>query len=146
MKHLRILLGAVLLTAFLQLAPDQISAGDKYQEMVNCDLHAGPCTQAFLENMVTLEVTPRPIKAMQELLFKVTLAQKVSQASTAPYIDLGMPGMNMGPNRVQLKSAGNATFEGRGVIVRCPSGRRTWQATITLPGVGQLNFVFDVIY
>lgn len=146
MKHLRILLGAALLTAFLLAEPGRISAGDKYQEMINCDLHAGPCTQAFSENSVTLEVTPRPVKAMQDLLFKVTLAEKLSQTPIAPYIDLGMPGMNMGPNRVQLKPAGNATYEGHGVIVRCPSGRRTWQAMVIIPGAGQVSFIFDVIY
>jgi len=83
---------------------------------------------------------------MQDLSFRVTLDGKLPENSDSPYIDLGMPGMNMGPNRVQLKSAGNAAYEGRGVIVRCPSGRRTWQATIILPDVGQINFIFDVIY
>jgi hypothetical protein len=57
-----------------------------------------------------------------------------------------MPGMKMGPNRIQLKSAGNDTYEGRGVIVKCPSGRRTWRATVTVPDFGQTDFVFDVIY
>ena len=44
------------------------------------------------------------------------------------------------------ESAGDSAYEGRGVIVRCPSGRRIWQATITLPDVGRINFIFDVIY
>ena len=83
---------------------------------------------------------------MQDLLFKVTLKPKRPQSTMAPTIDLGMPGMNMGPNRVQLKAAGNSLYEGRGVIVRCPSGRRTWQATVTLPDGGQTRFIFDVIY
>jgi len=146
MKHLRILLGAALLTAFLLAAPGLISAGDKYQEMINCDLHAGPCTLALSENAVTLEVIPRPVKAMQDLLFRVTLTEKLPHSTVAPYIDLGMPGMNMGPNRVQLKAVGDLVYEGRGVIVRCPSGRRTWQATVTLPDGGQTRFIFDVIY
>lgn len=146
MKTVIIKLTVILLTAFLLAAPGRISAGDKYKQMINCNLHAGPCTQPFLENTVILEVTPRPIKAMQDLFFKVTLTGKLSKALKAPYIDLGMPGMNMGPNRVQLKPAGNATYEGRGVIVRCPSGRRTWQATVTIPDAGQIEFIFDVIY
>lgn len=136
----------VLLAVFLLAIPGQISAVDKYQEMINCDLHAGPCTQSFSENTVTLEVTPRPIKALQNLSFKVTLTGKQSKSPKAPYIDLGMPGMNMGPNRVQLKPMGNGTYAGSGVIVRCPSGRRTWQATVTIPDAGQTEFIFDVIY
>ena len=63
-----------------------------------------------------------------------------------PYIDLGMPGMNMGPNRVQLKPVGKDTYEGQGVIVKCPSDRRIWQARLTIPDVGQADFIFDVIY
>ncbi len=136
----------LILSAFLTAAPGYILANDKYQEMINCDLHAGPCTQSLSENTVTLEVTPRPVKALQNLSFRVTLSRKQSTSTKAPYIDLGMPGMNMGPNRVQLKSAGGNSYEGRGVIVKCPSGRRTWQATVTIPDAGQIEFIFDVIY
>jgi hypothetical protein len=146
LKYFIIQFTVILLTAFLVGAPGCVSAGDKYQEMINCNLHAGPCTQSFAENTVILEVTPRPVKAMQDLFFKVTLTGKLSKAQKAPYIDLGMPGMNMGPNRVKLKPVGNATYEGRGVIVRCPSGRQTWQASVTIPDAGQIDFIFDVIY
>lgn len=146
MQNLIVMFNLVLLTVFLLATPGHISAADKYQEMINCDLHAGPCIQSFSENTVTLEVTPRPIKALQNLSFKVTLTGKQSKSPKTPYIDLGMPGMNMGPNRVQLKSAGSNSYEGRGIIVKCPSGRRTWQATVTIPDAGQTEFIFDVIY
>ena len=147
MKHHATMFGAVLLTAFLLAVPGRISAGDKYQKLINCDLHTGACTRTLAAGIaVTLEVTPQPIKAMQDLSFKIKLKGEQSTAPKAPYIDLGMPGMKMGPNRVQLKPAGTDTYEGRGVIVRCPSGRRTWQATVVIPGVGQTDFIFDVIY
>jgi hypothetical protein len=131
---------------FLLAVPGSVSSGDKYQEMINCDLHAGPCTQSLPEITVTLDVTPRPVKALQNLFFRVTLSGKQLTSTKDPYIDLGMPGMNMGPNRVQLKSAGGNSYEGQGVIVKCPSGRRTWQATVTIPDAGQTEFIFDVIY
>ena len=146
MKPLIIPFSAVILTAFLLAAPGRIAAGDKYQEMINCDLHQGACTQNLAGSTIALTVTPRPVKAMQDLLFQVTFSGKLPSNTKLPYIDLGMPGMNMGPNRVQLESAGIATYEGQGVIVRCPSGRRTWQATVTIPDVGQTEFIFDVIY
>jgi hypothetical protein len=145
MKSLICVLSIVTLTAILLSTPVKTSAGDKYQEMINCDLHAGPCTQSLSENTVTLEVTPRPVKALRNLSFRVTLSGKQITSTKAPYIDLGMPGMNMGPNRVQLKSAGSDSYEGQGVIVKCPSGRRTWQATVTIPDAGQTEFIFDVI-
>jgi hypothetical protein len=132
---------------FLLLAvASAANAGDKYQEMINCDLHQGACTQSLAGTTVTLTVTPRPVKAMRDLLFQVSLSNEPAPDAKPPYIDLGMPGMDMGPNRVQLKSTGNATYEGQGVIVRCPSGRRTWQATVTIPDAGQTDFIFDVIY
>ena len=136
----------VLLTVLLLTVAGGANAGDKYRELINCDLHRGACTRNLAGSTVTLTVAPRPVKAMQDLSFKLTLNGKLPPNTTLPYIDLGMPGMNMGPNRVQLKSAGNDTYEGRGVIVRCPSGRRTWQATVTIPDVGQTDFIFDVIY
>jgi len=81
---------------------------------------------------------------MKDLKFQVILSGE--KKIPAPYIDLGMPGMNMGPNRVELRSVSDNVYEGQGIIVRCPSGRRTWKATVTLPEVGKVEFVFDVIY
>ena len=136
----------VLLTVLLLTVPGGANAGDKYRDLINCDLHQSACTQNLAGSTVTLTVTPQPVKAMQDLLFQVAITGKLPPSSKLPYIDLGMPGMNMGPNRVQLKSTGNTTYEGSGVIVRCPSGRRIWQATVTIPDVGQTDFIFDVVY
>lgn len=147
MKRLIIILKAVLLAALFLPAPRNISASDKYQELINCDLHTQACTRPLAAGVaVTLEVTPKPVKAMQDLSFKVTLSGKQSTAPKDLYIDLGMPGMKMGPNRVRLNAAGNNTYTGQGVIVRCPSGRRIWQATVIVPEMGHTDFIFDVIY
>ena len=146
MKHPISISTVIILAAVLLAAPENISAGDKYQDMINCDLHRGDCTRELTGSRLTLAVTPRPVKAMHDLLFRVSFSGELPPGAQPPHIDLGMPGMKMGPNRVQLKSAGSAVYEGRGVIVRCPSGRRTWQATVTVPGVGQADFIFDVIY
>ena len=45
-----------------------------------------------------------------------------------------------------LQPVGELVYRGEGVIVRCPSGRRTWKAKVTIPDVGSVEFVFDVIY
>ena len=136
----------VLLVVLLLSFSGSGNADDKYRDLINCDLHQGVCTQNLPGSTVTLAITPRPVKAMQDLLFQVTFSAKLPPNAKLPYIDLGMPGMKMGPNRVQLKSVGNDTYEGRGVIVKCPSGRRTWRATVTVPDFGQTDFIFDVIY
>jgi hypothetical protein len=81
---------------------------------------------------------------MKDLKFQVILSGE--KPITNPYIDLGMPGMDMGSNRVELRAVKDSVYEGQGIIVRCPSGRRTWKATVTLPEAGKVEFVFDVIY
>ena len=111
---------------------------------INCDAHSGACTQTIGEVAVTMEISPRPVEALKDLLFQVTLSG--SHSARATHIDLGMPAMKMGPNRVELKSTGPGKFEGRGVIVKCASGRRTWFAIVTVPDHGEAVFVFDVVY
>ena len=111
---------------------------------VNCDLHRGPCTQKLGDTRVVLDVSPRPVKAMTDLLFRIRF--EGTPPAATPYIDLGMPGMKMGPNRVSLHPVGKGVYEGAGVIVRCPSGKRIWKARVTIPDAGFVEFVFDVIY
>lgn len=93
---------------------------------------------------MTLEIRPKPVKAMADLTFRVT-SEGVSEKAS-PFIDLNMLVMDMGQNRVLLKNNGQGAYEGRGMIVRCRSGIRTWSATVTFPGVGTAEFIFDVVY
>lgn len=111
---------------------------------INCQAHEGACTLPLGKETITLEITPRPVTAMQDSVFKVTLTGE--QPSKRPYLDLGMPAMKMGPNRVTLKSDGKGSYTGKGIIVRCKSGRRTWFANVVIPGAGEAKFVFDVVY
>jgi hypothetical protein len=120
-------------------------ADDRSSAIINCDIQKGPCVQMVGKYKVTLDITPRPVKAMQELTFKV-IVEGVTGPVKPPYIDLNMPAMDMGKNRVLLTHQGQGIFEGRGVIVRCRSGRRTWQAKTTFPDLGSACFIFDVIY
>jgi hypothetical protein len=112
--------------------------------LTDCDIQLGPCTKVKDTLAVTLDIFPKPVKAMKELTFRLTLTGKESPDNL--YIDLTMPGMVMGPNRVTMKGVGGHTYEGQGVIVRCPSGRRTWKAMVILPNAGVVDFVFDVVY
>jgi hypothetical protein len=114
------------------------------QGAVNCDVHNSTCTQVIADTSVTLDISPKPVKAMAELRFKLTLSGE--QPTEAPFIDLGMPGMKMGPNRIDLKPLGDGMYAGTGIIVRCPSGKRIWKARITVPKMGSAEFIFDVIY
>ena len=115
-----------------------------YSKMINCDIHHGTCTQKLQDTDIIIDISPKPVKAMTDLKFTITLTGK--QGVSKPFIDLGMPGMKMGPNRVLLKSNGKGVYSGTGTIVRCPSGKRIWKATVTVPNMGSVDFIFDVIY
>ncbi len=121
-----------------------ISADSSSVSLMTCDIQKGPCTKELAGLTVTLDILPKPVAAMKDLKFRVTLSGE--KKTGIPTIDLGMPGMDMGPNRVELRCVKDNVFEGQGTMVRCPSGRRTWRATITLPQAGKVEFVFDVIY
>jgi len=96
------------------------------------------------ERQVTLTVNPKPVEAMKDLTFDVTISG--GQPVRAPYIDLNMEAMDMGPNRVELEQKKSGAWTGMGVIVRCPSGKRTWIASVVVPTEGTVEFVFDVVY
>lgn len=125
------------------IVPVQAAAADQ-NGVVNCDIHHNACTQKLPGTRVVLDIYPKPVKAMTDLKFKIVLTGKLPK--TAPYIDLGMPGMKMGPNRVLLRWQGNGVYEGTGIIVRCPSGKKIWKASVTIEDFGTAEFVFDVIY
>jgi hypothetical protein len=112
---------------------------------VNCNIQKGSCEKTVAGTNVILEISPKPVRAMGDLTFRVTVADPEKMAAV-PYIDLNMPAMDMGGNRVLLKDLGQGVYEGRGVIVRCMSGKRTWRARITLPEIGSADFIFDVVY
>jgi hypothetical protein len=89
---------------------------------------------------VFLDISPEPVRVMKEL----TLTVEAPFCSGAtPWIELGMAGMRMAPNRVELTRGSDGRFRGKGVLVRCPSGMRTWTAAVHLPGVGEALFTID---
>ena len=145
-KVLHLFIAIALLSALHLFSGTSTSAADKYQKMINCDPNKSACKQQLEDITVVLDINPKPVKAMQELVFQVTLEGNNPRISSAPAIDLGMPGMDMGPNHVALKSIDNGKYRGKGIIVRCPSGRTIWQATVTVPDIGKVKFIFDVIY
>lgn len=98
---------------------------------------------AFAEGQkVLLDISPKPLVAMRELTFSVEVPGHV--AAGTPWLDLGMAGMRMPPNRVDLTKVGDGRYRGKGIVVKCPSGMRTWTATLYLPGKGRALFTFNV--
>lgn len=128
--------GAAVLFCFLLLL-----GCDTGQEIIktDCAINESQClkTAASDGTAVTFDIQPKPVKTMTGLVFSVDLKKAdraVADASVT--LALTMPGMYMADNRYLLKHKGEGRYEGEGVIVRCPSGRKIWQAevTITRPG------------
>jgi nitrogen fixation protein FixH len=102
-----------------------------------CDLGQGPCGADADGARLTLELAPRPIQPLSDLAVTVTLARDGAPVEGAEVaLDLAMPGMFMGQNRVALQPLGGGRYAGRAVVVRCASGRRDWVAEVVarLPG------------
>lgn len=108
------------------------------------NIHEGPVAGNADGQTVILDISPKPVAAMTELVFTVELPGYAGPG--APFIDLGMPEMRMPPNRVNLIREAAGRYRGNGIIVRCGSGKRTWTATVTLPGGQRAVFEFDVVY
>jgi hypothetical protein len=103
---------------------------------------AKPLVATLCGETVLLTISPKPVRAMRELVFTVDLPWGSLPGS--PWIELGMAAMTMPPNRVELSADGNGRYRGKGAVVRCPGGGKSWTATVHVPGRGRSLFTFDV--
>lgn len=83
---------------------------------------------------VTLDLGPRPLRTMAELAVSVDV--RGAPGATSVDVSFEMPGMDMGPNVSRLAPAEGGRFGGKGVLVRCPSGRRDWTAEVRVSRAG----------
>ncbi len=130
-------------SVFLLLLLFGCSGGTKSE--ADCDPHAGPCTKEAGEYVITLDVAPKPVLYMKELTFDVTFSENSPPIeSESLLLDLSMPGMDMGKNQVTLEKIGTYRYSGTGIIVKCPSGRTLWRATVLLSESLKPAFTFNV--
>ncbi|MBU2646728.1 FixH family protein [bacterium] len=138
-------LSGVLLLLAVTVLPIPVAAGGKENRgITKCDIHHVACVQTLAQGTVTLNILPKPVKAMADLTFQVAITGVPTLQN--PFIDLSMPGMYMGPNHVTLEPVSPGKYEGTGIFVRCPTGITLWRATVTIPEKGTAHFIFDVIY
>lgn len=121
---------------------------------IDCAIDNGPCTTVLASEglSVTFDITPKPVAAMKTLAFRIGISRGAAPVTDGEVtVDLSMPGMAMPPNRVTAVHQGGGRYEGRGVIVRCPSGKAAWRAEVRIrrPAWGdgqpqQASFTFGV--
>jgi hypothetical protein len=143
----KLLSGIVLLAGIVSIAVPDVSSAE--ENRTDCDFQHGSCLIETGEGMtIEFDIQPKPVAAMSDLTFIVNLSRggsPVTDASTA--LDLSMPGMFMGNNRPVLKQVYDGRYEGMGIITRCPSGKKTWLAEVTVEHAGKkavASFVFEV--
>lgn len=101
-----------------------------------CDLRASACTLPLGGGgEVTLDLSPRPLRTMRELAVRAEV-RGAGDEGDAVLVSFEMEGMRMGEDVARLAPAGKGTFEGRAVLVRCPSGRRDWTAAVRVERAG----------
>jgi len=106
-------------------------------------IHKKACCVTVGQRTVTLNIEPKPVKHMKELTFNVTVTPCDKLPDTL-LLDLSMPGMQMGKNQVMLVKKSGCLYEGKGIIVRCMSGRTLWQATVLSDTLNNPAFTFNV--
>jgi hypothetical protein len=98
-----------------------------------CDVGERPCAKEAGAYDVTLDLAPRPLRTMAELAAAVELRREGSPVEGAEVVlSFDMRGMSMGTNQRTLAPAGGGRYAGKAVLVRCPSGRKDWVATVTV--------------
>ncbi len=96
------------------------------------------------DERVRFRVTPQPVRAMKPLHFQVDLQHYGEPQSVM--VDLSMPHMIMGVNRIAMKKSSPGVYEGVGILPICPSGRKTWQASVIIDNHVASEYIFDVQY
>lgn len=109
---------------------------------IDCDLGAASCSSPVDGGTVTLELSPRPLRTMSDLAVRAEVAG-VEPAAVS--VSFTMKGMRMGDNVSRLARRG-AAWEGKAVLVRCPSGRKDWEAEVTIerPGAPPAQAVLPI--
>ena len=110
---------------------------------VDNSIHEKACTVTAGNRTITLNIDPKPVRAMKELTFSVTVTPCDKLPDTL-LLDLSMPGMQMGKNQVTLVKKSGCRYEGKGIIVRCMSRQTLWQVTILSDELNNPTFTFNV--
>lgn len=114
-----------------------------------CAIQQGACSFTTDSGMtVEFDIQPKPVRAMSKLDMLVSVKENGKPVTDASVkLDLTMPGMYMGKNSPDMKHSANGRYEGKGIITRCMSGRKTWQADVIVERGGTrqaASFVFEV--
>lgn len=124
-----------------------IRVGGGVGEGPHCDVGVTACRAEAGGVQFMLEVAPRPPRPLADLQATVALHRGIATVNDARVeIELSMPDMYMGENRIPLRRDGDGHYAGKGPLLRCASGRSDWVAEVVarFPGgeVARARFPF----
>ncbi|MFC1769505.1 hypothetical protein ACFLZI_00440 [Nitrospirota bacterium] len=90
---------------------------------------------------VFVDIQPRPILAMREVVIRVTTDSPVPLGKKLK-MEFDMPDMYMGKNIARLQLKDDNVWEGVIVLPRCPSGEPLWHAFMSIGGE-HVSFTFE---
>jgi hypothetical protein len=148
MRILRMTFSTVIILISLVIVVAE-PAASATETALPCDIRIGSCIIRTGDGMtIEFDIQPKPVVTMTESTFVVTVTRNGKPLTDASvHLDLSMPHMFMGKNQPILKHIKDGRYEGKGVITRCASGRKTWQADIAVVSSGKTAvaaFVFEV--
>jgi hypothetical protein len=109
-------------------------------EGVHCDAGVRLCAADAGDVRVVLDLAPHPPVPLKKLDAAVQLTRGGAPLAGAEVaVEISMPGMFMGENRIPLRVVGPGRHAGEGALLRCTSGRRDWLAEVVVrvPGGGE---------
>lgn len=138
-----------LLITFLVLIPLLIACEEKEQLVIDtgidCDIQKAACIKKIRGSLVELQITPKPVKSMRKVTFAISLTHCVLKDVDELVLDLTMPGMCMGVNKVVLKKNHKCMFVGQGIIPTCLTPLKQWKAEVEIPTLGKVDYTFEII-
>lgn len=117
-------------------------------EGAHCDAGVRSCAATAGPIRLVLDLSPRPPLPLKEIEATVRLVRDGAPLAGAEVtVELSMPGMFMGDNRIATKAGPDGRYSGKGVLLRCASGRRDWAAevVIRIPGAPEARARFPFL-
>ncbi len=120
------------------------------KEVVYCDFKQNQfCDFSILKQgqvlfRGTLDLNPKPVVAMKEITFTLALNEKKFDPQEI-LLDLTMPEMYMGENKVKLLKKQENIYEGKGVFPECTSKFTRWNIEIFFDPSTTTNIQFDIL-
>jgi len=95
----------------------------------NCDISQSSCTASGGDIAITLDVSPKNIRSLQAMNFKVSVNGLEAESAL---VDLQGTEMYMGINQTPLEQnpQQKTLFSGKGQLGACVTGEMGWRATV----------------